>query len=68
MGAGTTCDAAHQLYRNSVGIDAVSDYVNMAKGKIPSMDYFIAENGGTDGKNNKKRNYRVHRKKYTKVS
>jgi len=61
MGAGTTCEAAYQLHRNSVGIDIVPDYVEMARDKIPSIDYFILEKRGVYGKNNKKRNYRVHR-------
>jgi len=68
MGAGTTCEAAHQLQRNSVGIDIISDYVKMAKEKVPSVDYFIAIDEGNNGKDNKKRNNRVHRPEYTKVS
>ncbi|MCX5696552.1 MAG: site-specific DNA-methyltransferase [Candidatus Omnitrophica bacterium] len=68
MGAGTTCEAAYQLHRNSVGIDIVSDYVKMAREKVPSVDYFIAEKRGVYGKNNKKGNNRVYRAEYTKVS
>lgn len=46
MGVGTTCEAAHALHRNSMGIDVVEEYVRIARGKIPSEEVFIADKGG----------------------
>lgn len=46
MGAGTTCEAAFKLHRNSVGIDIIADYVTMARKKIPSVESFVAEKRG----------------------
>lgn len=62
VGSGTTCEAAHELHRNAVGIDIMSEYYAMAK----------AANGGSDlrlfeipskkyAKDNGTRNRRVHR-------
>lgn len=68
MGSGTTCEAAYQLHRNSVGIDIVSDYVKMVEQKVPSVDYFIAIDEVVNGKNNKKANNGIHRPQYSKVS
>jgi len=45
-GAGTTCEAAFKLHRNSVGVDIIADYVTMARKKIPSVESFIAEKRG----------------------
>lgn len=45
-GAGTSCEAAFKLHRNSVGIDIVADYVTLARKKIPSVEFFIAEKKG----------------------
>jgi site-specific DNA-methyltransferase (adenine-specific) len=46
MGAGTTCEAAFKLHRNSVGIDIVADYVTMVRKKVPAVESFIAEKRG----------------------
>lgn len=67
-GAGTTCEAAHQLHRNSVGIDIIPEYVKMAQLKIPKRDYFIMEKKAIYGKSNKKRINQIHRRQYSKVS
>jgi len=45
-GAGTTCEAAFKLHRNSVGVDIIADYVTMARKKIPSVESFIADKRG----------------------
>ncbi|MFW5770660.1 MAG: DNA-methyltransferase [Spirochaetota bacterium] len=42
-GSGTTCEAAHSLRRNSVGIEIVPEYVDMARGKIPQKEYLVME-------------------------
>ncbi|MDD3982480.1 MAG: site-specific DNA-methyltransferase [Candidatus Omnitrophica bacterium] len=46
VGAGTSCEAALKLHRNSVGIDIVADYVTIAKKRIPSVESFIADKRG----------------------
>ena len=38
VGCGTTCEAAHALSRNSVGIDVVPEYVEMARSKVPTHE------------------------------
>lgn len=54
MGSGTTCEAAFDLKRNSVGIDIVPAYVNMARKRIPEMEYLLLEEKKSYGKNNKR--------------
>ncbi len=43
VGAGTTCEAAHELRRNSVGIEIIPKYARMAQERIPEVEYLIAE-------------------------
>lgn len=43
LGAGTTCEAAYELKRNSVGIEIISKYAKKAKERIPEIEYLIAE-------------------------
>lgn len=43
LGSGTTCEAAYELKRNSVGIEIVEEYAESVRDKIPSVDYLIAE-------------------------
>ncbi|HCJ65958.1 MAG TPA: site-specific DNA-methyltransferase [Elusimicrobia bacterium] len=45
LGSGTTCEAAYELKRNSVGIDIVVDYVKMAKKKVKEVEYLLMEKG-----------------------
>ena len=42
-GVGTTCEAAYELKRNSVGIEIIPEYVGMAQKRIPEVEYLIAE-------------------------
>jgi site-specific DNA-methyltransferase (adenine-specific) len=41
LGSGTTCEAAYGLRRNSVGIDIVADYTEMAKRQVETVEYSI---------------------------
>ncbi|MEW6410700.1 MAG: site-specific DNA-methyltransferase [Nitrospirota bacterium] len=43
LGAGTTCEAAYELRRNSVGIEIISEYARMAQERIPEVECLIAE-------------------------
>lgn len=49
LGSGTTCEAAYELKRNSVGIDIVADYVKMAKKKVKEVEYLLMEKRGRYG-------------------
>ncbi|MDI6728659.1 MAG: site-specific DNA-methyltransferase [Thermodesulfovibrionales bacterium] len=42
-GAGTTCEAAYELRRNSAGIEIIPEYAEMAQKRIPEVEYLIAE-------------------------
>jgi len=61
VGCGTVCEVAHSLGRNSVGIDILPEYVNLARDKVKEKEMLLCEAMTQYGKNNKKRNYRVHR-------
>jgi site-specific DNA-methyltransferase (adenine-specific)/site-specific DNA-methyltransferase (cytosine-N4-specific) len=41
MGSGTTNVVAQRMHRNSIGIDILSEYYNMAKEKIKSVEYIL---------------------------
>jgi site-specific DNA-methyltransferase (adenine-specific) len=43
VGCGTTCEVAHELCRNSVGIDIVPDYVRIAKNKLREYQTALLE-------------------------
>lgn len=68
MGAGTSCEAAFQLLRNSVGIDLMPEYVNMVRKKIPAVSSFLPGVRRFDGENNKRRNRRLHCQEYSEIS
>lgn len=42
-GSGTTCEVAHSLRRNSVGIEIIPEYADMAREKIPLKEYLAME-------------------------
>jgi DNA modification methylase len=42
-GCGTTCEVAQKLNRNSVGIDILEEYVDLAKSKIDEYQYLLLE-------------------------
>ena len=60
VGCGTTCEAAHKLRRNSVGIDILREYVSMAKEKVSEVEMLLCEKRTKYGKAKKKRHSRVH--------
>ncbi len=60
VGSGTTCKVAHELRRNSVGIDIVRLYCEIANAEILPADYRLLEKGNEYGKNNGKRNKSIH--------
>lgn len=60
LGSGTTCKAAHDLRRNSVGIDTVRQYCEMAGIEVLENDFQLLEKGPKYGKNNGKRNNKIH--------
>lgn len=68
VGCGTVCEVAQQLKRNSVGIDILSDYVTLARGKVKEKEMLLCEEVEQYGTNNKKRNSRVHRTKHSAIS
>ena len=41
VGSGTTCEAAQKLYRNSVGIDIIPEYIELAKSKTEERQYML---------------------------
>jgi len=53
LGAGTTCEAAYELRRNSVGIEILPEYAKMAQKRIPEIEYLIAEERAKYAWNNK---------------
>ena len=45
VGSGTTCEVAQKLGRNSVGIDVLPEYVDLARRKIVAADMMLFEKG-----------------------
>jgi len=62
VGSGTTCEAARELNRNSVGIDVMPQYYAMAKSANAGSDLRLFETPQKKyAKDNGTRNRRVHR-------
>lgn len=68
VGSGTACEAAQTLGRNSAGIDIKSDYIKIAKEQIKEFEHLLLEERSKYGKKVKKRNNKVHRTAYRRVS
>lgn len=68
VGSGTTCQVAQQLMRNTVGIDTLKEYVDLARQKIRQEELLVAEKRAYYAKHIKERNSRVHRAKYKGIS
>ena len=68
VGSGTTCEVAQRLGRNSVGIDILQKYVELAQVKVKPVEMMLFEKKAEYGKNNKKRNHKIHRTKHTTIS
>jgi len=60
LGSGTTCEAAHNLHRNSVGIEIVREYADIVRDKLPEVEYKIMEPRKRYGKKRKSQNHLVH--------
>ncbi|OQY55788.1 MAG: site-specific DNA-methyltransferase [Desulfobacteraceae bacterium 4572_88] len=45
LGSGTTCEVAQELKRNSVGIEILPDYCELAKGRTKQHQYELCEKG-----------------------
>jgi site-specific DNA-methyltransferase (adenine-specific) len=62
VGSGTTCEAARELHRNSVGIDVMPEYYAMAKAANEGSDLRLFEVPPKKyAKDNGTRNRRLHR-------
>jgi DNA modification methylase len=68
VGSGTSCEIAQKLGRNSIGIDILKEYVDLATEKINPVEMLLLEEREEYGKCEKKRNSRVHRAKHSSVS
>lgn len=68
VGSGTTCEVAQRLNRNSVGIDILKEYVDLAKEKVNPAEMLLLEGKAPYGNDNKKRNNKIHRAKHSPVS
>jgi len=54
LGSGTTCEVAQKLHRNSVGIDILPQYVELAQKKVFPVEVMLLEKKAKYGKNIKK--------------
>lgn len=59
MGSGTTILVANKMKRHSIGIDIVSDYVEMVKEQISPIELYLLEPEVKYGKTKSKRRYPV---------
>lgn len=68
VGSGTTLEAAKQLGRNSVGIDILPEYCQLARQKVVSNQYQLLEEPGAYVASNRARANRFYREKNSKLS
>jgi len=68
LGSGTTSEVAQQLNRNSVGIDILSEYCNLAKERTAYYQYRIFEGKTKYETDNPKKNNKVCRTKHSGIS
>ena len=61
LGSGTTCEVAHKLRRNSVGIEIVKKYAEASREIVPAVDYLIMEAKGNYATKRKSKNTLIHR-------
>jgi DNA modification methylase len=52
LGSGTTCEVAQELNRNSVGIEILSDYCELARKRTSNYQYRLCEEQAEYGANN----------------
>jgi DNA modification methylase len=67
VGSGTTCQVAQQLRRNTVGIDTLKEFVDLARQKVRQEELLVAEKRADYAKHNKERNNRVHRAQHKRI-
>lgn len=60
VGSGTTCIAAQRLRRNSVGIDVVKEYCEIARAEVAPIECQLFEKGPSYGKHNGRRDKKLH--------
>jgi DNA modification methylase len=60
VGSGTTCAVAQQLRRNSVGVEILAEYCDLAEGEVEARDYQLFEKGTKNARHNGSRNHKVH--------
>ena len=60
VGSGTTCKAAQALSRNSIGIDLMAEYCEMAKEEVHPAERLLMERPATYGKHQHSRANKVH--------
>jgi len=66
VGSGTTCQAAQNLGRNSVGIDIKQEYIDLARARLSPVKLTLFESGeryDADNGDNGKEARRIHRAK-----
>ena len=68
VGCGTTCEVAQRFGRNSLGIDIVKEYVDIAKTKVHEKETLLCESVSEYETNPTKRNHKIHRAGHSKVS
>src|ERR1017187_947214 len=60
VGSGTTCTVAQKLRRNSVGVEILAEYCDLAEEEIEVGDYQLFEKRAKNAKRNGSRNHKVH--------
>ena len=60
VGSGTTCATAQKVRRNSVGIEILAEYCDLAKEEIEVGDYQLFEKGVKNARHNGSRNHKLH--------
>lgn len=68
IGSGTTCEAAQRLNRNSVGIDILPEYCELARQRTNQYQYRLYEENDKYEINNAGRDHDVCREEYTQLS
>ena len=64
MGSGTTIKVAQRMMRNSVGIEILQEYYNMAKSAVNEKEYFLLEEQPKYEPNGNERSCYLHRGEY----
>jgi DNA modification methylase len=60
VGSGTTCAIAQKLRRNSIGVEILAEYCDLAKEEIEVGDYQLFEKGVKNVRHNGSRNHKLH--------